>query len=889
MRVIKPQSLGIVTRPFEYRERMFLGVAICGFIPLGAGRALLTEAAMWTYLAQALPEGVALDAGIPKRGGEFLVTGSAWPDPESDPTRCRVRARLGEFDKSLHVFGDRLLTRDGVVGPEPFESMPLTWENAYGGKDFEQNPLGKGIDQVVLSDGRKATPLPNIESPEGGALLPGGKPAPAGFGPIDANRPQRRDRAGTYDRAWFERHFPEFAPDIDWAYFNLAPGDQSAQHPFRGDEPYRLQGLHPKSRVVEGELPAVQARCLVRRRDAGEIDDVATALTTVWLFPGDGYAALVFHASIEVGQPDAGDIGELMVAAETLDAPKPLSHYTDVLARRLDPNGGVLEKLNDADLVPPDLERPGALDADQLYRDFPESIRYRNSRKHARSVLADADRQIADGMAGFGATPPEVEQPDTGIDPDDLSSLSLRDVPELIDRLKREQQKSHAELERRKAEGEQQLAEAMDQLRADFPDADIKPLGPIVGPPDFSADERRREIRAGIDRMRNESFDGAVMDEALLGEEMSELLDSAERAFIAFYRRGAHFQTPAPRATRDDALRRSVLEDIAAGKSFDARDLTGADLSGMDLAGADLRGVFAESADLSRTNLSGTRLDEAVLANADLTGARLDGACLRTANLGRARLREAVAEGADFSNAIFHQTDLGHAAFDSCTFSDPDFSQSVLDGIRLRRCRLGRVLFLDQSLRGLDFSGADLSGARLLRLTLERCDFAGATLAGAVLVACRGVESSFAGADLGNLRMVDNCDFPGADFSCANLQVANLRGTGLADARFAEADLTGADFSAVEATRAVFYRVRAVGARFVNADLQQADLSGANLMQASLERADLRSASLRGTNLFAADLARVHVVHATDFDDALTTRMRTYPRKFRRGSEGAGR
>jgi len=84
------------------------------------------------------------------------------------------------------------------------------------------------------------------------------------------------------------------------------------------------------------------------------------------------------------------------------------------------------------------------------------------------------------------------------------------------------------------------------------------------------------------------------------------------------------------------------------------------------------------------------------------------------------------------------------------------------------------------------------------------------------------------------------------------------------------------------AERAIFHRARGIGAQFVTADLRQADLSGANLMQASLERADLRSSSLRGANLFAADLARVHVVRETDFDDALTNRMRTYPRKFRR-------
>ena len=70
----------------------------------------------------------------------------------------------------------------------------------------------------------------------------------------------------------------------------------------------------------------------------------------------------------------------------------------------------------------------------------------------------------------------------------------------------------------------------------------------------------------------------------------------------------------------------------------------------------------------------------------------------------------------------------------------------------------------------------------------------------------------------------------------------------------------------------------AKGALLRKSRLQGARLAGANLHDAVLAHADLRGADLRGSNLFGADLSRVWLNDQTQFEGALTTRARTWPR-----------
>ena len=44
-------------------------------------------------------------------------------------------------------------------------------------------------------------------------------------------------------------------------FFNVASEDQWREGPFRADEPYRLEFMHPERSRIEGSLPGAVARC----------------------------------------------------------------------------------------------------------------------------------------------------------------------------------------------------------------------------------------------------------------------------------------------------------------------------------------------------------------------------------------------------------------------------------------------------------------------------------------------------------------------------------------------------------------------------------------------------------------------------------------------------
>jgi hypothetical protein len=110
-------------------------------------------------------------------GVDVFVVGSAWA-PHGEPVDgLRVEIRVGErFERAIQVWGDRTWIPVGgglkASDPEPFVSMPLTWERAFGGKathedgelPYPSNP--EGIGYFLSPDEARGGPLPNLEDPD---------------------------------------------------------------------------------------------------------------------------------------------------------------------------------------------------------------------------------------------------------------------------------------------------------------------------------------------------------------------------------------------------------------------------------------------------------------------------------------------------------------------------------------------------------------------------------------------------------------------------------------------------------------------------------------------------------------------------------------------------
>lgn len=147
---------------------------------------------------------------------DVLVHGSGYA-PGGRPTeRTMVELHLGDVHKQLLVSGDRQWLGAMPSAAQPFVTMPLVWERAYGGPHEPRNPVG-----LSGEDG-----LPNIEDPNALLLRRGQPSRPACLGPVARTWAPRSKWVGTYDQAWLDRRWPLLPDDHDARSQQSASRDQ---------------------------------------------------------------------------------------------------------------------------------------------------------------------------------------------------------------------------------------------------------------------------------------------------------------------------------------------------------------------------------------------------------------------------------------------------------------------------------------------------------------------------------------------------------------------------------------------------------------------------------------------------------------------------------------
>lgn len=855
MQVLKPQALGLSTRPIEFRKRFGLSISACLHLPFAQGErgTLWAEQSMWSFLGKEMAQPL-IDEGVAKLTPEFLVHGKAFPPPDRNDG-CAVQARFGAREKTLLVLGDRYWDGSNPSKARPFPEMPLDWSRAYGGADFPLNPGGRGRQKI---DG--VAWLPNIELPHDRLLRPDQAIAPAGMGALDVMHPQRVQYRGTYDADYLKQHAPGFAPDTDWRYFNLAPPDQWMGTALAGDEPFSFENMHPHKRLIEGRLPGMRARVFVGYRMAvGEpkVREVPLRLTTVWFFPHAERCIAIFQGLAEVGTDDGSDVVSLMGAVERIGEVRSDAHYLDAAAKRADPKLGPIYAIVDSDLLP---EGVSTDDPDVEAAKAPfgtEGLQGEAQRRRAEMDVAFArEKAIAMGKDpdALGIRMPPREKVPVG---DELP-------PYLEKKMKEAEAQRWAAVEDAVTVVERALAMSQEQK------VDLAKLQ-HRGPPKYDPDRHMAEMQA----------QAAVGTRPVNLAPIYPKLCQIEDVHRAGYLQSAHMQPPAfPMPAREAAkLRGEMARASAAGiKFFAGIDLTGADLSGLDLREVNLEGAWLESANLANTNLSGANLTGAVLAHANLEGAIAIGTKFAGANLGKARLVRGVFDDADFSGATLMY----------CAFA----------GTQMRRAKFAKANLLQTTWGDADWAGADLSGQVFHKLDLKGMRWPEANLS-----VCNFIESDLSGVDM-HAAKIENATFVTSKLDGAKLMAARcagtvaVKGSSLAGADMSQADLRNFNFGASDAREARLIRAVLDGANLCEARLEGADLrlasakgalmrkavcsnallSGVNFSDAIFQSADLRGADLRRSNLFGADLGRVRLDGSTNFDGALLKRARTWPR-----------
>jgi hypothetical protein len=243
-----------------------------------------------------------------KLGTDVILRGHAQAPAGEPTTWVDVSMKVGPVFKRLRVFGDRYwqnrLLGLAMTEPEPFLTMPIVYERAYGGvgrmsedpnkvKQEQRNPVGRGF--AVSASHLVGRPLPNIEDPRALITSWRRRPRPAGFGPIASHWSPRAELAGTYDQAWEEERQPLLPHDFDDRHYQCAPEDQQASGFLRGGEPVELRNLSARG-AVGFTLPRIYLA--FRTYFGEEAVEHRANLHTVILEPDDERVVLVWHTAL---------------------------------------------------------------------------------------------------------------------------------------------------------------------------------------------------------------------------------------------------------------------------------------------------------------------------------------------------------------------------------------------------------------------------------------------------------------------------------------------------------------------------------------------------------------------------------------------------------------
>lgn len=205
-----------------------------------------------------------------KPRADVVVVGRAHA-PGGRPVRMLDSTlRVGGRRWRIRVFGDRrwsfassFLFFPQLSRPEPFVSMELGYDRAFGGIDSAaarycpENLAGRGFIGKKSPKCIHGKSAPNLENP--GALVHSWstKPKPVGFGFYGRGWMPRLKYAGTYDEKYRKERAPKTPMDFSYAFYNGAHPELQVEGHLRGDEPVELSNLSPAGEL-HFSLPAAR-------------------------------------------------------------------------------------------------------------------------------------------------------------------------------------------------------------------------------------------------------------------------------------------------------------------------------------------------------------------------------------------------------------------------------------------------------------------------------------------------------------------------------------------------------------------------------------------------------------------------------------------------------
>jgi uncharacterized protein YjbI with pentapeptide repeats len=863
MKILKPDSMAIVHRTLRLQDTDHFCVGLIACFPLSQPEpaALLPEVALWEAVPQLPGAPAMLDEGLPKPKAEYLVYGQAHTPQGQPMTRLVVSVRVGRQLKQLLVHGDRHWNAIGIASAaQPFTHMPITPQTAFGGAGDTRNPAGKGADD----DGLR--PLPNIEDPLYPVAFPTDWPKPAGYWSVDSSAPQRLQKLGAVDARWLKNTWPHLPDDTQPGYYQSAPRDQWREGFFVGDEALQLEHMHPEMQRIESRLPGLRAHCFAQqRRRNGDLQfvEMTTRAETVWLMPGLGLGAVLYRATLPVGDADALDVESFVAGWEPLqDARKPATFYLEQLA-----NDGV-----SAMPIVPATAALAAVPVGPLVATAGLEMPLPAGKTivPADPELAGIERMTAQLEAQTQSLLAKNGIPRSRIDALMIPSPDTEISLEEVEAMTRKMQTQQSQL--LKTNGMSQAdVDAFVKSRQE-PQPVEKSLGEIQAMTQALQTRKSELMRAngmsgadlaGVLRKQGASEEAVMLvqqppsEPIELPDEPAAVPPMASRPVPSMGMSKVPPVTVVPPRTPSPTppmTREEVVAWHQQRRSFAGLTLPGLDLRDLDLAGADFSRAVLENTQFDRSKLVAARFDEALLQGAsfkNIDGTKAQFARVRAAgsSFGKATLNGAMLDEGDFTASDFEGATLDHA---SCARTD--FSGSRMAGLRAAGGLAAQADFSNCNLESADFKGASLTAARFNATRLADASFNGVSAERSEWYEADARRTDFTAADMRFSRAG-----AGTVFEAANLRGVRLDNAGwdggvnLQRARLHLASLDSADLGAARASGAMLTGANARRANFSMAVLSGVEATGANFMDASLRRTQLDAARLTGANLHGSD------------------------------------
>jgi hypothetical protein len=245
----------------------------------------------------------ASDIHIGKSGTDVLLIGSARAPNARPVTRMQVSMSVADRQKTIQVTGERVWWDGRPSDPQPFESMPLVWERAFGGWHRtgnkvlaeERNPAGCGFAGERSAAEMQGQPVPNLEDPAAPLQQHGQLAAPACLAPIAPAWRPRLTYAGTYDEKWQRGRAPYLPDDFDPRFLQCAAPEFAFDRYLLAGEPVRVAGVTPDGPIA---FNVPDPRLNVMVTVAGSKHEPSAKLETLSIEPDDNRVCFTWRASL---------------------------------------------------------------------------------------------------------------------------------------------------------------------------------------------------------------------------------------------------------------------------------------------------------------------------------------------------------------------------------------------------------------------------------------------------------------------------------------------------------------------------------------------------------------------------------------------------------------